>query len=64
MPYKKVSGKKHTGFKSKAQWKYFYANPKLRRYAHDKAHATPGGKKIRYDRLPARKGPPSSKTPR
>lgn len=50
------TSKRSTGFKSKAQWRYFFANPKLRRYAKRKARATPGGKKIRYDRLPARKG--------
>jgi hypothetical protein len=44
-----------TGFKSKAQWRYFYANPRLRRYARRKAHATKGGPKVRYRRLPARK---------
>ena len=49
-------GKRHTGFKSKAQWRYFFANPRLRKYAHDKAHATKGGPKVRYKRLPARKG--------
>lgn len=47
---------KHTGFKSKAQWRYFFANKKLRKYAHDKAHATKCGSKVRYRRLPARKG--------
>lgn len=45
-----------TGFKSKAQWRYFYANPRLRRYARRKAHATKGGKVVRYRRLPRRKG--------
>lgn len=53
-------GKKHhvgsTGFKSRAQWRLFWANPKLRRYARRKAHATPGPPKIRYRRLPPRKG--------
>lgn len=44
-----------TGFKSKAQWRYFYANPRLRRYARKKAHQTAGGKIVRYRRLPARK---------
>jgi hypothetical protein len=43
------------GFKSKAQWRLFFANPRLRRYAHKKAHATSGGPKTRYRRLPARK---------
>lgn len=40
------------GFKSKAQWKYFFANPKLRRYARKEAHKTPGPPHIRYRRLP------------
>jgi len=44
-----------TGFKSKAQWRLFFANPRLRRYAHRKAHQTAGGKVVRYRRLPARK---------
>lgn len=48
--------KKHTGFRSKAQWRYFFANPRLRKYARDKAHATKGGRGVRYRRLPARKG--------
>jgi hypothetical protein len=50
------SSKRPSGFKSKAQWRYFFANPKLRRYAKRKARATPGAKKVRYDRLPRRKG--------
>lgn len=49
-------GKRATGFKSKAQWRLFFANPRLRRYAHKKAHATAGGKRTRYRRLPTRKG--------
>lgn len=49
-------GRRTTGFKSKAQWRYFFASPKLRRYARKKAHATAGGPKIRFRRLPARKG--------
>ncbi|AER47652.1 hypothetical protein DORI_1 [Mycobacterium phage Dori] len=44
------------GFKSKAQWRRFFADPKLRRYARKKAHATKGGKVVRYRRLPERKG--------
>jgi hypothetical protein len=55
---------RHTGFKSKAQWRLFWASPKLRRYAHDKAHATKGGPKVRYRRLPARKGAPGARTVR
>ena len=54
----------YRGFKSKAQWRYFFANPKLRKYAHKKAHETAGGPKVRYRRLPARKGGPSARTAR
>ena len=43
-------------FRSKAQWKYFFANPRLRKYAKKWARNTPGGPKVRYRRLPARKG--------
>jgi len=53
-----MARKRHTGptgFKSKAQWRLFWANPKLRRYARRKAHATAGPPKIRYRRLPERK---------
>ena len=45
----------HKPFASKAQWRLFFARPGLRRFAHDKAHATPGGKGTRYRRLPRRK---------
>ena len=55
MNYDKLSrGSK--GFKSKAQWRLFFANKRLKKYARKKAHATPGGKKVRYRRLPNRKG--------
>jgi hypothetical protein len=44
------------GFVSKAQWRMFFArgrtDPKFRRLAHKEAHKTPGGKKVRYRRLP------------
>ncbi|GHJ04806.1 hypothetical protein TPA0906_66710 [Streptomyces olivaceus] len=50
-----MPGRRHTGFKSRAQWKLFFANPRLRRYARAKAHATKGGPVTRYRRLPARK---------
>lgn len=59
-----MPGRRHTGFKSKAQWRLFFANPRLRRWAKDKAHATPGGKKVRYDRLPYRKGKPGGRSAR
>lgn len=51
-----MAAKRPTPFRSRAQWRYFWANPKLRKYARAKAHATPGGKVVRYRRLPARKG--------
>jgi hypothetical protein len=51
-----MPGRRHTGFKSRAQWKFFWANPRLRRYARAKAHATKGGPVTRYRRLPMRKG--------
>ncbi len=48
------------GFTSRAQWRYFFANPELRdRYAHKEAHkaqAVGGGPKIAYHHLPPRKG--------
>lgn len=48
------------GLVSKAQWRYFFANPELRtRYAHKEAHkaqAVGGGPKVAYHHLPARKG--------
>lgn len=54
------------GFKSKAQWRMFFArgktDPKFRKYAHEKAHATPGGPKLRYRRLPERKGGATGRT--
>lgn len=48
------------GFKSKAQWRMFFArgrtDPRFRRWAREKARATRGAPKARYRRLPARKG--------
>lgn len=57
-------GKKHKPFKSKAQWRLFFANPKLRKWAKGKAHATGGHSAITkklgyspaYRRLPTRVG--------
>lgn len=41
------------GFVSKAQWRYFFANPKLRAtYAHKEAHKTPPAPIVRFRRLP------------
>jgi len=53
-----------SGFKSKAQWRFYYANSHLCRYARAKAHATAGGPRARYQRLPARKRPPSARSAR
>jgi hypothetical protein len=49
---KKRKGRK-TGFFSKKQWKWAFANKK--EFAHRMAHRTKGGKKIRYRRLPESK---------
>jgi hypothetical protein len=54
-----ASRKRYHGYYSKAQWKFFFSNPKLRRYAKKKAHATQaarGGPKIAFRGLPRRKG--------
>lgn len=43
------------GFHSKAQWRYFFVNPKLKKWSHLVAHKTQahrGGKKIAYRSLP------------
>jgi len=46
------------GFVSKAQWRYFYATPKLRGLAHKEAHKVEAraGKKTGFHSLPPRKG--------
>ena len=53
---RKRKGRMPKGFVSKAQWRYFFANPKLRKkYAHKEAHkaqAAGGGKKVAYRKLP------------
>ena len=36
--------------------RFVFANKRLRKYAHQKAHATKGGPVTRYRRLPMRKG--------
>jgi len=56
-----MARKKHRTrpFASKAQWRMFYANPRLRKYAKKKAHATQrvgGGKIVAYRHLPRRRG--------
>lgn len=43
-------------FYSKAQWRWAFATKKT--WAHRHAHATPGGKIIRFRRLPTRKSAP------
>lgn len=56
MPSRRGHGLPH-GFVSKAQWRYFFANKRLRAlYAHKEAHKTPGGPVVRFRRLPGRKG--------
>lgn len=47
-----------TGFVSRKQWAYFYANPKLRTLAHKEAHKViqRRGKITGYHSLPIRKG--------
>jgi hypothetical protein len=63
-----MPGRRTQGFKSRAQWRMFFArariNPKWRKWAHEKAHATKGGPRVRYRRLPTRKGAPSARTAR
>jgi hypothetical protein len=52
----KRSGKRsggYHGFKSKAQWRWAFANKM--RWARGKARKTAGGKIVRYRRLPWRK---------
>jgi len=46
------------GFVSKAQWRYFFANPRLRKYAKKEAHKVIArwGKVSGYRALPRRKG--------
>jgi hypothetical protein len=41
-------------FRSKAQWRWAFANKKS--WARRWAHRTPGGKKVRYRKLPRKKG--------
>jgi hypothetical protein len=52
----------HHPFASKKQWRLFFANPRLKQYAHQKAHATPGGPKVRYRRLPIRRSAPGARS--
>jgi hypothetical protein len=58
MAKRKRRGGMPKGFVSRAQWRYFFANPRLRKYAHKEAHKAMrrgGGKKVAYHRLPRRK---------
>jgi hypothetical protein len=55
------------GFTSKAQWRLFFVNPRLRKYAKRNAHQTMslrGGKKVAYRSLPYRKGKPGARSVR
>lgn len=52
----------HPPIRSKSQWKYLFATHKS--FAHRWAHQTPGGKVIRYRRLPTRKTAPSARSAR
>lgn len=58
--------KRPKGFKSKAQWRMFFArgkkSVKWRKWAHEKAHSTAGGPRTRFRRLPNRKGGPSKRS--
>ena len=47
-----------SGFTSKAQWRFFFASPKLRRYAKKEARKVIAsrGKVTGYRSLPKRKG--------
>jgi hypothetical protein len=58
MPGKKRGGLPK-GFVSKAQWRFFFSSPRLRRFAKKEAHkaqAAGGGKKVAFRKLPRRKG--------
>jgi hypothetical protein len=44
----------HRGFVSRAQWRWAWAT--RQRFARKWSHRTPGPKKVRYRRLPARTG--------
>jgi hypothetical protein len=49
-------------FMSKKQWRWAFATKKT--WARRHAHATPGGKKVRYRRLPTRKSAPGLRSAR
>lgn len=46
----------YPGFRSKKQWRWAFATKQ--KFARRWAHETPGGKKVRYRRLPLRVGRP------
>jgi|KBSSwiStaDraftv2_1062776.scaffolds.fasta_scaffold105552_7 hypothetical protein len=50
----------YPGFRSKKQWRWAFATHQ--KFAHKWAHETPGGKKVRYRRLPTRVGRPTART--
>ena len=50
----KRKGGTYHGYRSKAQWRWAFATKKP--WAREKAHRTKGGPKIRFRRLPERKG--------
>lgn len=47
-------------FYSKKQWRWAFATHK--EWAHRHAHATPGGKIVRYRRLPVRTSAPGARS--
>ena len=57
MPGYHKGGMPH-GFRSRAQWRMFFANPRLRRYAKKEAHKVIAerGKITGFRSLPVRKG--------
>jgi hypothetical protein len=57
VPGKKRGGMPH-GFKSKSQWRLFFANPRLRKYAKKEAHKVirERGKVTGYRSLPKHTG--------
>lgn len=58
MARRKRRGGLPKGFVSKSQWRFFFANPRLKRYAHKEAHKVieRRGKITGYRSLPRRKG--------
>ena len=60
--FSKRGGRGYRGFKSKAQWRWAWATHQP--WARKKSHETSGGPKVRYRRLPKRKGGPTARTAR